>query len=696
MAAFRPWADLPPELLLFISDGFGLPFESYCSIRGVCTAWRAVLPSPIPSLISVEIPKAPLIQQSKQVHALSLTAQHSFPLATIRVDGQCLGSSNGWLAIQSPVGIFLLNPFGGEKVQLLPLRNDDKPVSKIVFAPNPTPEDYVAVAICDLRRLAYTKTRDMKWMIVDVAMDNSDHLVDLAYDVDAGKVYCVTICGNVHVLHIPRRQRRRPLVEPLQAGCAGHPFDPASVYAPPYDTASRFTGFKRIFFVGGSLYQLWRNTTSTVSWTMPGGGRFRMTKDQVFVFKYDQGRVPCWNTVKDLGGCSVFIGKNNPAVLRADDVPGVRANCVYWIDEWSRNEPMVFDMATGTSTLHPAATSVPNPGFRTICWYFMNDNNMSVSSNGRKRPSSEQDCGQTLKIQKFELVLASIGIIHGHEISTTLVWNIKAGTSSELPVLSKKSFGSNSAVQLVKEYLLLNVANTKPIQSSKMPEFRDDMGTAFPDLSTGGGGFFIRRVASPGTLAVRGARKPHARRFLSPSNNKENRPPVWAVRATPPKRRSPLPDWYPRTPLRDITAIAKAIQRSRLRIAAAQQESQRPEQSPQSVNVATPAQVEDIPRSSEASQAVASGSGSAERENVASPATILAQENLKVSSSLAESSLKTPFKPMDPALADVVEKKLSSSISQIEKMVKKNMKRTPKAAQPSKRALQRRALMSMR
>ncbi|KAK3142314.1 hypothetical protein QOZ80_4BG0344950 [Eleusine coracana subsp. coracana] len=229
-----------------------------------------------------------------------------------------------------------------------------------------------------------------------------------------------------------------------------------------------------------------------------------------------------------------------------------------------------------------------------------------------------------------------------------------------------------------------------------MPEFRDGMGTAFPDLSTGGGGFFIRRVASPGALPVRGARKPHARRFVSPSNNKENRLPFWAVRATPPKRRSPLPDWYPRTPLRDITAIAKAIQRSRLRIAAAQQESQGPEQSPQSVNVATPAQAEDIPRSSEASQAVASGSGSAERENVASPATILAQENLNVSSSLAESSLKTPSKPMDPVLADVVEKKLSSSINQIEKMVKKNMKRTPKAAQPSKRALQRRALMSMR
>jgi hypothetical protein len=91
-----------------------------------------------------------------------------------------------------------------------------------------------------------------------------------------------------------------------------------------------------------------------------------------------------------------------------------------------------------------------------------------------------------------------------------------------------------------------------------MSEFRDGNGVAFNNLCARGGGFFIRRVASSGALAVRGSRKPLARRFISPSNNKENRPPVWAVRATTPKR-SLLPDWYPRTPLCDITTIAKVM-----------------------------------------------------------------------------------------------------------------------------------------
>lgn len=235
-------------------------------------------------------------------------------------------------------------------------------------------------------------------------------------------------------------------------------------------------------------------------------------------------------------------------------------------------------------------------------------------------------------------------------------------------------------------------------QSPKMPDSRDGRRAALADLSgeVGGGGFFIRRVASPGALAVRGAGKPLARRYMSPSRNKENLLPVWALRATPTKR-SPLPGWYPRTPLRDITAIAKAIQRSRARIAAAQQQSQRIEQSPQSVNVTIPAQAEQYaPHIAEASHAVASGSGSTERETVANPATVLADDNLNVSSSTAESSLNTPSKPMDPALADIVEKKLSSSIEKIEKLVRKNLKRTAKAAQASRRATQRRNLMSMR
>jgi hypothetical protein len=78
------------------------------------------------------------------------------------------------------------------------------------------------------------------------------------------------------------------------------------------------------------------------------------------------------------------------------------------------------------------------------------------------------------------------------------------------------------------------------------------------------------------------------------------------------------------------------------------------EWSSQSVNVTTPASAEqDIPRGTKASQDVVPLlEVLTERENVANPITVLVVENMKVFSSLEESSLKTPSKPMDPTLAD--------------------------------------------
>ncbi|KAL6848064.1 hypothetical protein ACP4OV_022192 [Aristida adscensionis] len=360
MAPFRPWAGLPPDLLLFISGGFGLLPECYSSIRGVCTSWRTALLPPVPSIITVAVSAAaaPLCANVEQVSALFLPPESSFSPFNLPRAGKCVGSSDGWLAVTSYwPGIFLLNPLaGGKQVPLLPLRNDGKPVPKIVFAPNPKPDDYTAVAICDSRKLAYTKTRDMKWMIIDVTVEEMDQLTDLAYDVDGSRVYCVTMYGDVHVLHIPHGRRQRPIVEPLHAKGFGLPFDPATAFAPPYSTVYKFTSAKNIFFFDGSLYQVWRNTTTaTVSLQIPGGGRFRMAKDAVFVLKHSPGCRPRWDAVNNLGGCLVFLGKNQPVVLRADGIPGVRANCVYWIDPRSRCEPVVFDMATRTSSLHHSA-----------------------------------------------------------------------------------------------------------------------------------------------------------------------------------------------------------------------------------------------------------------------------------------------------------------------------------------------------
>ena len=64
-------------------------------------------------------------------------------------------------------------------------------------------------------------------------------------------------------------------------------------------------------------------------------------------------------------------------------------------------------------------------------------------------------------------------------------------------------------------------------------------------------GIWIRRVA---------AAQARQARLVRAEDNKENEPPAGLVGPTPRRRRqrtrkSPLPEWHPRTPLRDITAI---------------------------------------------------------------------------------------------------------------------------------------------
>ena len=60
----------------------------------------------------------------------------------------------------------------------------------------------------------------------------------------------------------------------------------------------------------------------------------------------------------------------------------------------------------------------------------------------------------------------------------------------------------------------------KFLQNYKMPEVRTATRPALADIS--GGGFFIRRVAPPRAVLVKGAVKPLARQARTTSKNKGN------------------------------------------------------------------------------------------------------------------------------------------------------------------------------
>ena len=161
-------------------------------------------------------------------------------------------------------------------------------------------------------------------------------------------------------------------VEPLLSE-ANLPFNPATVFAPPYDTVSSFTSAKNLVFCEGSLYQVWRNESCAVTLKLPaGGGRRRVAENEILVLRYYPRRQPCWDVVKDLGGHSLFVGRNNAVSMYAKGVPGLRGNCVYWIGGRGGDQGMVFDMESGRST--PCTVGfLPGHPHSTICWYFLSD-----------------------------------------------------------------------------------------------------------------------------------------------------------------------------------------------------------------------------------------------------------------------------------------------------------------------------------
>ncbi|CAO2179700.1 unnamed protein product [Urochloa humidicola] len=156
----------------------------------------------------------------------------------------------------------------------------------------------------------------------------------------------------------------------------------SNAFVRPYHVVSKIANAKHLVFCEGNMYQVWRNTSCTVNLQVSGimgqHRRHRVLLGEVIVLRYYPNRGPrsCWDVVKDLGGYSFFVGRNNAVSVYAEAVPGLRANCVYWIDGYCREKAMVFDMATGRSTpcQPPAEIVEPDGCPRRIClWYFLSD-----------------------------------------------------------------------------------------------------------------------------------------------------------------------------------------------------------------------------------------------------------------------------------------------------------------------------------
>uniref|UniRef100_A0ACD5YTF3 Uncharacterized protein n=1 Tax=Avena sativa TaxID=4498 RepID=A0ACD5YTF3_AVESA len=449
-AAGYSWADLNSELLVSIATETdnGLSLGDYASLRGVCTAWRSALAPPGPCLLSISDGRASVfsLPTRRSFHLCEAAAAHLMLLDEetrdmgITSHAHVVGSGNGRFAIaidhrmpdhatiirdgllrfpgkrRSILShascwterLFLLNPHTGEEVQLLPPgRHGYDRVSKIVFTPDPG--EGTVEAMYGTNKVAYIDTasrRDaMKWTTIDVASRFTKNLVDLVFDnTRGGKLYCLESRGGVLVLQIPRGGVRNEQAEPgpvvVESSLTLQSFPSTAFNTHPYNIASA----KNLFFCHGSLYQVWQNTSATVR----SGDGSTMSADEIFLLRYNPaGCSPyCWDVANDLGGFSVFLGKHNsPAVVRASAVPGVQADCVYWID-W-RGVPMVCDVAAGTSK----PCLFPYGACKRNCWYFAANNIQPSTATGqtnRRAIYASEDCSgptRSVRPQRRRLVL---------------------------------------------------------------------------------------------------------------------------------------------------------------------------------------------------------------------------------------------------------------------------------------------------
>ncbi|CAO2203630.1 unnamed protein product [Urochloa humidicola] len=429
------WADLPPELLGGIADRLDL--KCYTSARGACAAWRRVLAPPAPALLDLSGDdwghSCPAFAASLPARrTFSLAPFASYNSRCVGSSGDWIAISVVPYVERRAI-IVLLNPVTAAEIFLPPLIYDTVwVVSKVVFAPNPAKDDFAAAAICGSDRIAYVTPGARRWAVLGpISVAAGDHFTDLVYHGE-GKVYCLTRCGDVRVLRLPERRRRQPVAvygsefsllqtpegiqrwmsaartptegmaidvlqnvsdlfvtrspacrgEDLNEGATIEPLlsaentgsNPGIAFAPPYDIVAGLTGAKNLVICKDNLYQVWRNTSCTVTLQLPGRGHRRTPQNEIFVLRYYPQHQPCWDVVKCLGGYSFFVGRNNAMSMYAEGVPGIRPNCVYWIGGNGQDQGMVFDMETGSSTsCGTPVITVPGHPHRTVCWYLLKD-----------------------------------------------------------------------------------------------------------------------------------------------------------------------------------------------------------------------------------------------------------------------------------------------------------------------------------
>uniref|UniRef100_A0A1D1YHY8 Putative F-box protein At2g33190 n=1 Tax=Anthurium amnicola TaxID=1678845 RepID=A0A1D1YHY8_9ARAE len=346
---WRDWAGLPGELLASIRER--LLVDDFVRFAAVCTGWRHSGPAkPAPQLPWLMVPP----------HSSGITCRFISPsdgkiyfVAVPELRGtRCVGSCHGWVATVSRASLemSLVNPLTRARIPLPSLttapeitavceEGDDRvtqyrfratggisnlfrveaahgTIEKVVMSCNPTHAACKIAAGFDyFFPPASVAVGGEKWTVTNRAC----LMRDIVYHEGEGVFYGVDFTNRV-----------------LRWGV-----DDVGVLE--YCRCLDFPGsgdkrhWKRHLVVhrpSGDLLLVFFDLASARSSQEVAPGRILKEMGAVRIFGYKLGgSAGSWQPLERLGGCSVFLGKNMSICLSAQEVPELRTDCVFFIDQ---------------------------------------------------------------------------------------------------------------------------------------------------------------------------------------------------------------------------------------------------------------------------------------------------------------------------------------------------------------------------
>ncbi|GKV07911.1 hypothetical protein SLEP1_g19612 [Rubroshorea leprosula] len=336
---WRPWSDLPGELLSEIAKG--LSVADYLSFGRVCRNWRSITVSSKREFLESQAPLVLVISSHarKTCFFFDMSSQDTYRTVLPKFSGRSIvGISSGYLIMQLS-DIMLTNPITGHTLEfpgaLQPFPDRITMSDGCIFASTMPHQDFLVVALFSMHlNLQFRRSRDHQWTFYSYAGEPWEIKDITAF---GARIYALTSDSQIRVLSL----KNPPTMEPLQLKGKPH--------------------------LGSNVTFAASDEHLVVLDLVP--------HRRVEVYRIDFVSSQ-WVKVDDLGDQSVFMSDMihlRLASLHTTASWGGRRNCVYYLGPWSA-KGTVFTLE---GDLVENISVAPGDRLRSIRasygWYFPRD-----------------------------------------------------------------------------------------------------------------------------------------------------------------------------------------------------------------------------------------------------------------------------------------------------------------------------------